>query len=63
MVCYIMFWVVDSELINFEIRGKLKLAVFCITDREKGGVLQLEETCPKAGQPVLRVLCSKNPSS
>ena len=43
------------------LRGKLRLAVRWITDREKGGVFQKGYIFPKTGQPVLEVLCLKNP--
>ena len=45
------------------LRGKLQSAVFWIMEREKEGVPQPEDTCPKTGQTVLDVLHSKHPKA
>ena len=45
------------------LRGKLQSAVHSITEREKGGVFQPEDMCPKTGQPVLEFLRSKHPKA
>ena len=37
-------------------QGKLQSSVRWITDREKGGVFQTGDICPKSGKPVLEVL-------
>ena len=33
--------------------GKIRLTAYWITEREKGGVLQMGDTCPETGHPVL----------
>ena len=43
--------------------GKLQSAVCCITEREKRGVIQPEDTFTKKGQPVLEVLRSNHPKA
>ena len=45
------------------LRGKMCLAVFWMTEREKGGVLHPEETCTKTGKFILEVLRSKHPEA
>ena len=45
------------------LRGKLQTAVRCITEREKGGVLQPEGQCTKMGDCVLEVLHAKHPDA
>ena len=45
------------------LRGKLRSEVWWITDRDKGGLFQPEETCPKTGLPILDVLRSKQPET
>ena len=46
----------DKIYRSLVIWGKLRLAVQWITDREKGGVLQLEDTCLNKGMSILDVL-------
>ena len=45
------------------LRGKLRMAVRWITEREKGGVLQLGERCTKTGDRVMEVICTKHPEA
>ena len=45
------------------LRGKLQSEVQWITEREKGGVFQTGETCPKTGELVFGVLFLKHPKS
>ena len=45
------------------LRGKLRLAVRWITERETGGVLQPGDRCEKRGDWVLEVLCAKHPEA
>ena len=45
------------------LRSKLRTAVRCITEWEKGGVLQPEEHCTKTGDRVLEVLHVKHPNA
>ena len=45
------------------LRGKLRTAVRWITERQKGGVLQLEGHCTKTGDRVLEVLHAKHPDA
>ena len=43
--------------------GKLRLAVCLITEWEKGGVFQPEDTCPKTGQSASEVLRLYHPKA
>ena len=45
------------------LRRTLQSEVCCITEREKGGVIQPKDTCPKIGQHILDVLCLNHPES
>ena len=43
--------------------GKLRSAIWRITNREKGRVFHTGDICPRTGNPVLEVLHSKPPGS
>ena len=45
------------------LREKLLSAVWWITEREKGGVIHPEDTCPKTGLTVLDILQLKQPEA
>ena len=45
------------------LQGKLRLEVWWIIEREKGGVIHPDDMCPNTGHPVLYVLRSKHPEA
>ena len=45
------------------LRGKLRMAVRLITERETGRVLQLRDRCMNTGDRVMEVLCAKHTAS